>query len=56
MLEVGIPTAGYWSASSREEALEVLAAAGRPLVVKADGLAAGKGDRGRKPGRGPHRD
>ena len=43
MLEVGIPTAGYWSASSREEALEVLAAAGRPLVVKADGLAAGKG-------------
>ncbi|MEB3202135.1 MAG: phosphoribosylamine--glycine ligase [Synechococcus sp.] len=43
MVEAGIPTAGYWSASSRDEALGILAAEGRPLVVKADGLAAGKG-------------
>ncbi len=43
MLDAGIPTAGYWSASSREQALEILEREGRPLVVKADGLAAGKG-------------
>ncbi|MBC1260637.1 phosphoribosylamine--glycine ligase [Synechococcus sp. BSF8S] len=43
MLEAGVPTAGYWAASSREEALAVLEREGRPLVVKADGLAAGKG-------------
>jgi len=43
MVEAGIPTAGYWSASSREEALELLEQLNRPLVVKADGLAAGKG-------------
>ncbi|MBM5814203.1 MAG: phosphoribosylamine--glycine ligase [Cyanobacteria bacterium M_DeepCast_100m_m1_067] len=43
MLEAGIPTAGYWPASSREQALEILEREGRPLVVKADGLAAGKG-------------
>jgi phosphoribosylamine---glycine ligase len=43
MLEAGIPTASHWSAASREEALALLAAQGRPLVVKADGLAAGKG-------------
>jgi len=43
MVEAGIPTAGYWSASSREQALAALEAQGKPLVVKADGLAAGKG-------------
>lgn len=43
MLEAGVPTAGYWPASNREEALAALEAQGKPLVVKADGLAAGKG-------------
>ncbi len=43
MVEAGVPTAGYWAASSREEALAVLERHPRPLVVKADGLAAGKG-------------
>jgi len=43
MVEAGVPTAGYWKANSREEALAALEAQGKPLVVKADGLAAGKG-------------
>jgi phosphoribosylamine--glycine ligase len=43
MQEAGIPTAGYWDANSREQALQILETQGRPLVVKADGLAAGKG-------------
>jgi phosphoribosylamine--glycine ligase len=43
MVEAAIPTAGYWPASSRDEALAALEAQGKPLVVKADGLAAGKG-------------
>ncbi|WP_398318746.1 phosphoribosylamine--glycine ligase [Vulcanococcus sp.] len=43
MVEAGVPTAGYWPANSREQALEALEAQGKPLVVKADGLAAGKG-------------
>ena len=43
MVEAGVPTAGYWQANSREQALEALEAQGKPLVVKADGLAAGKG-------------
>ncbi|MEY4358693.1 MAG: phosphoribosylamine--glycine ligase, partial [Cyanobacteriota bacterium] len=43
MVEAGVPTAGYWQANSREEALAALEAQGQPLVVKADGLAAGKG-------------
>jgi phosphoribosylamine--glycine ligase len=43
MVEAGVPTAGYWAASSLEEALEVLEGQQVPLVVKADGLAAGKG-------------
>ena len=43
MVAAAIPTAGYWPASSRDEALAILEAQGRPLVVKADGLAAGKG-------------
>ncbi len=43
MREAGVPTAAYWSADRLEEALAVLARENRPLVVKADGLAAGKG-------------
>jgi phosphoribosylamine--glycine ligase len=43
MAEAAIPTARYWSASNLDEALAVVKAGGRPLVVKADGLAAGKG-------------
>ncbi|MFM7675348.1 MAG: phosphoribosylamine--glycine ligase, partial [Synechococcus sp.] len=43
MAEAGIPTAGHWAASSAAEALAVLEQQNRPLVVKADGLAAGKG-------------
>jgi len=43
MVEAGVPTAGYWPARSREEALAVLSQQRTPLVVKADGLAAGKG-------------
>ena len=43
MQEAGIPTAGHWSISTAEEGLSVLKDVKRPLVVKADGLAAGKG-------------
>ena len=43
MQEAGVPTAGHWAVTSEAEALAVLAEVGRPLVVKADGLAAGKG-------------
>ena len=43
MVEAGVPTAGYWHANSREQALAALEAQAKPLVVKADGLAAGKG-------------
>ena len=39
----GIPTAAYRRVGSRMEAHEALAAMGAPIVVKADGLAAGKG-------------
>ncbi|WP_293368702.1 phosphoribosylamine--glycine ligase [Nevskia sp.] len=38
-----IPTAGYAVFTEVEPALEYLAARGAPIVVKADGLAAGKG-------------
>jgi phosphoribosylamine---glycine ligase len=43
MREAGVPTAGYALLRSREEALEQLASTSYPLVLKADGLAAGKG-------------
>ncbi|APD48516.1 phosphoribosylamine--glycine ligase [Synechococcus sp. CS-602] len=43
MQEAGVPTAAYWAPTSREQALEVVESHGLPLVVKADGLAAGKG-------------
>jgi len=39
----GIPTAGYRTFTELEPALAYLRAAGAPIVVKADGLAAGKG-------------
>jgi phosphoribosylamine--glycine ligase len=39
----GIPTAGYRRADSLAEAMAALDAFGIPVVVKADGLAAGKG-------------
>jgi phosphoribosylamine--glycine ligase len=43
MVAAGIPTARHCPANSREEALELLQQFDRPPVVKADGLAAGKG-------------
>ena len=43
MIENNIPTAKYWSAGSKEEALTILQKTNQPLVIKADGLAAGKG-------------
>ena len=43
MVQAGVPTAGYWQANSREEAMAALDALAKPPVVKADGLAAGKG-------------
>ncbi|MCB2048413.1 MAG: phosphoribosylamine--glycine ligase [Novosphingobium sp.] len=42
-LRAGIPTAGYRRADSEAEAMAALDAFGLPVVVKADGLAAGKG-------------
>ncbi|HEV2727506.1 MAG TPA: phosphoribosylamine--glycine ligase, partial [Solirubrobacterales bacterium] len=43
MEEAGVPTASHVLLRSREEALEHLAGASYPTVLKADGLAAGKG-------------
>jgi phosphoribosylamine--glycine ligase len=43
MNEAGVPTASHALLHSREEALEQLAGSGFPVVLKADGLAAGKG-------------
>jgi phosphoribosylamine--glycine ligase len=43
MAEAGVPTASYAVLANREEALAQLAGASYPLVLKADGLAAGKG-------------
>jgi phosphoribosylamine---glycine ligase len=43
MAEAGVPTAGHAVLASRKEALERLAGASYPAVLKADGLAAGKG-------------
>ncbi len=39
----GIPTAGYVRAANAAEALDALARFALPVVIKADGLAAGKG-------------
>ncbi len=43
MAEAGVPTASYAVLTDREEALEHLAGTSYPAVLKADGLAAGKG-------------
>ena len=43
MNEAKIPTAQYWSASTEKEAQDLVSEIDRPLVVKADGLASGKG-------------
>jgi phosphoribosylamine--glycine ligase len=43
MEEAGVPTAAHTVLRSREEALEQLPGASYPAVLKADGLAAGKG-------------
>jgi phosphoribosylamine--glycine ligase len=43
MKEAGVPTAGHVLLRSREEAVEQLARSTYPAVLKADGLAAGKG-------------
>ena len=43
MTQAGVPTAPGWVVTSRTEGLELLHRLGRPLVVKADGLAGGKG-------------
>ena len=43
MKEAGVPTAGYALLGSREEAVEELGRTSYPTVLKADGLAAGKG-------------
>ncbi|HEX3734187.1 MAG TPA: phosphoribosylamine--glycine ligase [Solirubrobacterales bacterium] len=43
MKEAGVPTAAHLLLHSREEAIEQLARADYPTVLKADGLAAGKG-------------
>ena len=43
MREAGVPTASHLLLRSREEAIESLSGASYPLVLKADGLAAGKG-------------
>jgi phosphoribosylamine--glycine ligase len=43
MQEAGVPTAAHVLLRSREEAIEELGRASYPTVLKADGLAAGKG-------------
>ena len=43
MAEAGVPTASHVLLRSREEALEQLGRSSYPTVLKADGLAAGKG-------------
>ncbi|OIP32061.1 MAG: phosphoribosylamine--glycine ligase, partial [Deltaproteobacteria bacterium CG2_30_43_15] len=43
MRKYGIPSAGYRTFTSRDEAVEYIRERGAPLVIKADGLAAGKG-------------
>ncbi len=43
MADAGVPTAGHSVLRSRDDALEQLAGTSYPTVLKADGLAAGKG-------------
>jgi len=43
MQEDNIPTAKFWKVNSIEEAKKIINSSSMPLVVKADGLASGKG-------------
>ena len=43
MQEANIPTANFWKVGSLEEAEKIINSSSIPLVVKADGLASGKG-------------
>ena len=43
MQQAGVPTAGFWVATSTEQGQAIAQEQGKALVVKADGLAAGKG-------------
>ena len=43
MQQAGVPTAGFWVATSAEQGKAIAQEQGKALVVKADGLAAGKG-------------
>lgn len=43
MMAHNLPTAGYKKCTTEQEALDYLHEVGAPIVVKADGLAAGKG-------------
>ena len=43
MNQAGIPTAKHWTITKKQEALDILNELQQPLVVKANGLAGGKG-------------
>ena len=43
MQDANIPTANFWKVNSLEEAKKIIHSSSVPLVVKADGLASGKG-------------
>ncbi len=43
MKDANIPTANFWKVKSLKEAKEIIFTSPNPLVVKADGLASGKG-------------
>ena len=43
MQDANIPTANFWRVNSLEEAKQIIHSSSIPLVVKADGLASGKG-------------
>ena len=43
MQDANIPTARFWKVNSVEEAKQIIYSSTIPLVVKADGLASGKG-------------
>tara|TARA_B100001989_G_scaffold210172_1_gene159375 strand:+ start:2109 stop:3440 length:1332 start_codon:yes stop_codon:yes gene_type:complete len=43
MQDANIPTAKFWKVNSIEEAKKIIHSSSTPLVVKADGLASGKG-------------
>ncbi len=43
MQDANIPTASFWKVNSLQEAKKIIDSSSSPLVVKADGLASGKG-------------